>query len=285
MGLSVLLPIAQALVLFHGYRLLAVRLPDDRVAVSLKALCRMLNLERKAQVRHIQRDKDLAEQLLVVRVKTAGGPQEIEVLTVEAIASWVLGLHLSRMASAKRPLILALKVEAIQVFYGYFFGTDAAQTRQAPLHTQQPEPLPASTLQLPAPSWEGVSESADESKDALHNLQREMRRVQQEMRVKAERDEARLAALEGYQVRERARIGQIERRLAHLERVLTRLEQRVLQLLAEPFAPLAQLEVTERLMKAVIERLLLLEERVSRLEPKPPPRSPRRGRPRKDRWR
>ncbi len=279
-----LLPIAQALVLFHGYRLLAVRLPDNRVAVSLKALCRMLNLERKAQVRHIQRDTDLAGQLLLVRVETAGGPQQIEVLTVEAIASWVMGLHLARMASAKRPLILALKVEAVAVFYGYFFKTDAEPARPAVPHAQRPQQLPASQQQPAPTSWEAISEAGYEGKDTLDGLQREMRRVQQEMHAKTERDEARLVALEGYQVREQARIGQIERRLAHLDRALTHLEQLVAQLRAEPLASRAELVVTERLMKAVIERLLLLEERVSRLEPKPPPRT-RGGRPRKDRRR
>lgn len=75
MDSKVLIPIQQLLVLFHSYQILAVRLPDNRVAASLRGLCRMLNLSRNGQMERIRRDKSLAEQLFLARVEIANRPQ------------------------------------------------------------------------------------------------------------------------------------------------------------------------------------------------------------------
>jgi hypothetical protein len=125
-----LIPIQQALVPFHGYGILSVRLPDDHVAISHNELCRMFNLSRGTQILRIQRNENLASQLVLVRVQTAGGPQNIEVLIVDAIPDWVLGVQINKLAPEKRPLLLALKAEAFDVFYGYFFGAHSRQNAQ-----------------------------------------------------------------------------------------------------------------------------------------------------------
>src|SRR5579871_2662057 len=127
---QVLIPIQQILVLFHGYQILAVRLPDNRVAASLRGLCRMLSLSRNGQMQRIRRDKSLAEQLFLTRVEIANKPQYIDVLVVEAIPSWALGLHLNLIDMEKRPLVLALQVEAVQAFHRAFFHEDTGPTAQ-----------------------------------------------------------------------------------------------------------------------------------------------------------
>lgn len=86
-----LVPIQQALVPFHGHKVLSVVLPDDHVATSHNALCHIFNLDRRGQMERIRRDKELSEQLLLARVETTGGPQQMEVLLVEAIPYWTLG--------------------------------------------------------------------------------------------------------------------------------------------------------------------------------------------------
>ncbi|HEU5198543.1 MAG TPA: phage antirepressor N-terminal domain-containing protein [Ktedonobacterales bacterium] len=132
-------PVQQALVPFHGYGILSVRLPDDHVATSHSELCHMLNVARHGQIERIRRDKKLSEQLVLVRVETAGGPQDIEVLIVDAIPEWVLGIQINKLAPEKRSLLLALKAEAFDVFYGYFFGAHSRQDAQQATK-QLPEP-------------------------------------------------------------------------------------------------------------------------------------------------
>jgi len=93
MELSVILPIVQAVVLFHDFRLLAIRLPDDRAAIGLRALCRMFNLSIGSQLNRFQRDPNLAGQLILARVNTPSGPQYMDFLIVQAIPLWLIGLH------------------------------------------------------------------------------------------------------------------------------------------------------------------------------------------------
>ncbi len=133
-----LIPVQQALVPFHGYGVLSIRLSDDHVASSHTALCRMLNLSRHGQMERIRRDKELSEQLVLARVETAGGPQQMEFLIVEAIPHWAVGINFHLLAPEKRPLVIALQVEAVKVFYGYFFKTDGEQADQ-PTTKQLPE--------------------------------------------------------------------------------------------------------------------------------------------------
>jgi hypothetical protein len=139
-----LVPVQQALVPFHGYGVLSVRLPDDHVATSHSDFCHMLDVARHGQIERIRRDKELSEHLVLVRVETAGGPQNIEVLIVDAIPDWVLGIQINKLAPEKRPLLLALRAEAFDVFYGYFFGAGGDQAANPALeepaapHTTRP---------------------------------------------------------------------------------------------------------------------------------------------------
>ena len=140
-----LVPVEQAIILFHGYEILVVRLSNGWLAAALQSLCAMLGILTHGQAQRIRRDKDLAEHLLLALVETPGGPQHMDVLIVEAIPSWVIGLNLKQIAPEKRQLILALKVEAIDFFHQHFFTTDA---RQAP-------PSEAESFQSPPSSpWQ-----------------------------------------------------------------------------------------------------------------------------------
>jgi hypothetical protein len=79
-----IVPAEQATIRFYGCEIIAVRLPDGRIAAALRSMCDALQLERYSQVRRI-RDDVLADQLVPVQVETAGGPQPMEMLTAWAI--------------------------------------------------------------------------------------------------------------------------------------------------------------------------------------------------------
>ena len=121
MASKTLVPLKQALVPFYGSMILAVLLPDGRIAASLKSLCSMLKLARHGQMERIRNDDTLAKELLLVVVQTPGGPQVTEVLTARGIPTWLTGLQPNMVAPEKRPLILALKEEAVDVLYRHFF--------------------------------------------------------------------------------------------------------------------------------------------------------------------
>jgi antirepressor protein len=115
-----IIPVEQDTVPFYGRQIIAVRLPDGRIAASLRNMCDALQLDRPSQMRRIRDDDILADQLVPVRVETDGGAQTVEMLTAWAIPTWLTGIQLSRVAPEKRGAIKAYKREAADVLYRHF---------------------------------------------------------------------------------------------------------------------------------------------------------------------
>lgn len=124
-----LIPLKQAVVLFHGSEILAVRLPDNRIAATINSLCAILEIRPEGQVRRIRRHKDLAKHLLLTLIKTAGGLQRMDVLIAEAIPFWVLGVQAEQLAPEKRPLARSLQMEAALFLYHYFYAEQPTQPK------------------------------------------------------------------------------------------------------------------------------------------------------------
>ena len=206
MDSNLLIPVRQLPVLFHGYQILAVLLPDNRVAVSLRALCRMLNIARNGQMQRIRRDKNLSQQLLLARVETSRGPRPMEVLVVEAIPSWAMGLHLNLIDLEKRPLVLALHVEAIQAFHRAFFKEDAepaaktARKRSSAPGAWVDAEESATTLNSP---WDLFCKALDDAKRAMRGIEREQERTETQIAD-------RFARIEKYEARVEARLARLE---------------------------------------------------------------------------
>src|SRR5689334_4125702 len=84
-----IVPVEQDTVPFYDRQIIAARLPDGRIAASLRNMCDALQLERYSQVRRIRDDDILVDQLVPVRVETDGGAQTVEMLTAWAIPTWL----------------------------------------------------------------------------------------------------------------------------------------------------------------------------------------------------
>jgi hypothetical protein len=117
---SALVPVEQQVVSLFGREIIAVRLPDGRIAAVVNSMCEALGLARTGQHERIREDEILAEQLLPVRIDTAGGPQVTNALTAWAIPSWLHGVRVSRVAPEKREAIMAFRREAADVLYRHF---------------------------------------------------------------------------------------------------------------------------------------------------------------------
>ena len=134
---DILIPVVQATVTFYGQQIIAVRLPNGRIAATLGSLCAALQLQTQGQARRIRDDDVLVDQLLSAQIQTDGGPQPADVLTAWAIPTWLTGIKTARVAPQKRPAILAFKREAADALYKHF--------SQA-----QPRDLPAPSSLVPA---------------------------------------------------------------------------------------------------------------------------------------
>lgn len=179
------IPLEQAIIPFHGSQILAVRLPDNRVASTLNSLCTMLGIHPESQVRHIRKNKDLAEHLLPAQVETTGGLQRMAVLIAEAIPFWVVRLRFDQIAPEKREFIIFLKMEAVEALYGYFYKGDAGQTMRPP-----PEPQVESPVR---PIRQKTDTASDLLLERLFDVLRDMRQEERAKREELERSQRGLA--------------------------------------------------------------------------------------------
>src|SRR5260221_4473587 len=135
---NVLMPVEQDTVPFYERSLVAVRLADGRIAVVLRWICESLQLERKAQVRRIQRTEAIADDLLHVRVDTEGGPQVMEALALRSVPFWLAGITPAKVAQELRPVILAYQREAADVLYQHFSRRPPQLTAPSTLVPSEP---------------------------------------------------------------------------------------------------------------------------------------------------
>jgi hypothetical protein len=135
---DVLIPLEQAEIPFYDRTIVAVRLPDGRIAAVLSVLCEVIGLAPAPQGRRIRADEVLADQLLLAQVQTDGGPQAMDVLTAWAIPAWLQGIKLGKVAPEKRAAILAFKREAADTLYRHFSQPRHALPAPATLVPEQP---------------------------------------------------------------------------------------------------------------------------------------------------
>ena len=186
---ATLTPVEQALIPFHDDQISSALLPDEVIIASLPSLCNILKIAVNGQARRIHRDPALSKYLLRVLMDTPGGPQITDALVAWAIPLWLMGLQPNMIAHEKRSMAIALKEEAVDVLYRYFFKIDASETAQpAPAPTQKP---PRSALEMHMEAW---------------------KETEQEWHAKETRYEARLASIEQQLARVIARLAALEQR-------------------------------------------------------------------------
>ena len=167
--MEAILPVKQDLVPFEQTTLLAVRLPDDRVAALFSLLCESLQLDRAGQVRRIKADPAIANCLILARIETPGGPQNLNVLIAGAIPKWLSGIRLGKVAPELRPFLLTLQREAADVLYRHFFKIEADE-KAAPSSNPSAE-APHSQRKMAHKAFERLRQAADTLQQAGDALQ------------------------------------------------------------------------------------------------------------------
>jgi hypothetical protein len=133
-GTEQIIPIEVHTLTFYGKPIVAVRLPDERPAVSIRSLCENMQLDRKAQVRRIQRTAPIAPDLVynvMIDLGTGGGPQPSQVLVLRSLAYWLTGIDHKRVRQELQDEILRYQCEAVDTLYQWA--------------SQHPRALPAPT--------------------------------------------------------------------------------------------------------------------------------------------
>jgi hypothetical protein len=118
---SLIRPTEHDRITFYGHTLIAVKLPDERIAAVFNDLCDAMGLANSPQLRRVRGDDTLAEQLVTILLDLDGaGERPVNVLTAWAIPTWLTGIQASRVAPEKREAIRAFKREAADALYRHF---------------------------------------------------------------------------------------------------------------------------------------------------------------------
>lgn len=117
-----LIPVEQESIPFQGRAIVAVRLADGRIAVIIRWLCEGFGLEPRAQIRRIKRDDDgIADDLVYVQVDTeTRGKQVVAALILRSVQVWLAAISPNQVSEETRPIIKALKREAVEVLREHF---------------------------------------------------------------------------------------------------------------------------------------------------------------------
>jgi hypothetical protein len=240
---EVLVPLEQATVMLFGHPVLAVRLPDGRIAAVFTDLCSALDLDRASQARRVRTDEVLSDQFVMAEVTHEDLPQPSDVLTAWAIPTWLTGIQLSRLALEKRSTILAFKREAADVLYRHF-----SQPQQAlSSFVTAPEELPSPATLVPS---EPINEPSKPAKDAdtltwadYYEQMASWLRWQVDLEKWQTQTSAQLAEHE-------QQIGELHSRMEGHEEISRMLVQALDRLGPEPLSPAHQQTV-----KALVKRL------------------------------
>jgi hypothetical protein len=118
--MGALVPVEQDTITFYGHKLVAVRTPDGRIAVVLNWLCDGLSLDRTAQKRRIERRTALHEGLVEVEVRTGGGHQNMDALTLDVLPGYLYTIDETRVKEEARPDVVVFQRECTQVLAEHF---------------------------------------------------------------------------------------------------------------------------------------------------------------------
>jgi hypothetical protein len=106
--------------MFHGRPIVAVRLDDGRIVVTIQSLCEGMGLNTQAQVRRIERTEALTGEVAYLWLATDYGPQEQAALVLDVLPGWLMGVDTRRIKGTTHDTILAYQREAYAVLYQHF---------------------------------------------------------------------------------------------------------------------------------------------------------------------
>lgn len=110
-------PVETLAITFFDQPVLAARIENGVIALSLRDLCTVTGLDQTAQARRLRRDEELSDGLYQLRVQTAGGPQQQAFLMLEFVPAWLSSVNRTKATPIARERLRYLKIFAIQHVY------------------------------------------------------------------------------------------------------------------------------------------------------------------------
>lgn len=113
--------VAQREVVFYGDALLAIKATDGQIYVSVRHLCEALGLERRSQIRRIERQHILDKGCRRGAIMTPHrGRQEAVVLRVDLVPLWLAGVETNKVKEEIREKLERYQEEVAKILWDAF---------------------------------------------------------------------------------------------------------------------------------------------------------------------
>ncbi len=110
----------QRVVAFYGDELIGVQSEDGSIYAPFSRLCENLGLQRDGRAQRIRRHAILSDVVVSIEILTAGGPQQVQCLHVDALPLWLSSIQASRVKEELREKLIRYQKEAATVLWQAF---------------------------------------------------------------------------------------------------------------------------------------------------------------------
>ncbi|WP_458119101.1 hypothetical protein OF381_00360 [Mannheimia haemolytica] len=100
---------------------------------AMKPICENIGLTWHAQYERIKRDEILSQGILIIRIPTNGGDQQMICLPIEYLNGWLFGIDINRCKPEIRKTLIKYKKECYQALHDYWFKGKAERSQIAPI--------------------------------------------------------------------------------------------------------------------------------------------------------
>lgn len=173
-------------VTFFEQPVLAARIDDGTIVLSIRDLCSATGLNLSSQLRRLRADDDLRDGLHRLRVATAGGMQEQDFLILEFVPAWISSVNRRRASIAVQERLRYLRLFSIRQVYDAI--AQAAGLPQGPSsNIEDLDDLQHydSALQGIAERQAALEESQDRARQAWRDHEQRLRALEEQMTTTA----------------------------------------------------------------------------------------------------
>jgi hypothetical protein len=121
-------PIETLVVTFFEHPVLAARMVDGTILLSVRDLCDAVGLASSSQIRRLDQHQDLSTVVRRLRVPTAGGMQEQVFLALEYVPAWIVSVNRARASTVVQERLHYLWEFAVRHVYDAIAQTGGLPT-------------------------------------------------------------------------------------------------------------------------------------------------------------
>lgn len=121
---------------FENINMTACKTDENKIFVSIKSICEGLGIDTNAQTQRINRDDVLPEGMCKIHVPTSSGEQEVNMLDIEYIPFFLVGIKASMCKEEIRPRLKEFKLKAKDVLAAAFVNKQLSPIDQLRLQYQ-----------------------------------------------------------------------------------------------------------------------------------------------------